>query len=262
MNNRCRRGAVKMALLVALIGVAHAQDAAPSAAIAPLRVLFIGSSLTYTNALPQVVAGLSAQSAEARKIEAVEVTFPAWSLSRHWDSGKALKIVRGERWDFVVLQPGNDFDLQGNSTDLQGKSIELFDAEIRKVGARTILYVLFPRLRSGLIERPEQFYERQEQLATALGALSAPVGPAWTQAVKAGILPSALYDTDGRHPTLIGTYLAACVFFSVIYGSSPEGLRPPWAQGANAPDTAALNSAAWRAVQKVPRMPRPASASN
>lgn len=262
MNSRYRRGAVILAFLVSLIGVARAQDAGPSATIAPLRVLFIGSSLTYINALPQVVAGLSAQSTEARKIEAVEVTFPSWSLSRHWDSGKALKIIRGERWDFVVLQPANDFDLHGNSIDLQGKSPELFDAEIRKVGARTIVYILFPRLRSGQLERPDQYYERQEQMASALGALSAPVGPAWTQAVKAGILPSSLYDADGRHPTLAGTYLAACVFFSVVYGKSPEGLRPPWAQGAGTPDTAALNSAAWRAVQKVPRSPGPASSPN
>lgn len=244
------------------LDIAHAQNASPSPALAPLRVLFIGSSLTYINGLPQVVAGLSRQSAEARKIEAVEVTFPSWTLSRHWESGKALKVIRDDHWDFVVLQPANDFDLQGNSVDLQGKAIGLFDAEIRKVGARTILYVIFPRLRTGLIDRPDQYYERQERVATALGALSAPVGPAWTQAVNAGISPSSLYDADGRHPTVVGTFLAACVFFSVIYGRSPEGLVAPWAQGGSATDAAVLTSAAWRAVQQVPRAPAPASSAN
>lgn len=245
-----------------LVNGAHAQAATPLATEAPLRVLFIGSSLTYANGLPQVVAGLSRQSGEARKIEAVEVTFPSWTLSRHWESGKALKVIRGDHWDFVVLQPANDFDLQGNSVDLQGNAIGLFDAEIRKVGARTVLYVIFPRLRTGLIGRPEQYYERQERVAAALGALSAPVGPAWTQAVNAGLSPSSLYDLDGRHPTVLGTYLAACVFFSIIYGRSPEGLIAPWTQDGGAPEAAVLTSAAWRAVQQVPRAPPPASSAN
>jgi hypothetical protein len=188
------------------------------------------------------LAALSAQSSEARKIEVADVTFPSWTLTRHWGAGKALNVIRSSHWDFVVLQPGND-------QDLQDKATELFNAEISAVGAKTIIYVIFPRQNSGFIERPARYFERQIQVATALGALSAPVGPAWAQAVKDGISSASLYDSDGRHPTLAGTYLAACVFFAVIYGRSPENLRPPWIQDAGSPSPAILNAAAWRAVQ-------------
>ena len=148
MSSKRHAAFVAFASLVVLMGSTYAQDAAPSTAPAPLRVLFIGNSLTYTNALPKMLADLSAQSSEVRKIESEEVTVPAWTLARHWDSGKALKLIRMEHWDFVVLQPGFD--------DLRGKAIGLFDAEIRKNGARTIVYVIFARLGT---EQPGQYYD-------------------------------------------------------------------------------------------------------
>lgn len=33
-----------------------------------------------------------------------------------------------------------------------------------------------------------------------------------------------LWQDDGSHPTVAGTYLAACVFYGVIFGESPRGL--------------------------------------
>ena len=255
MRGRSRGSAIKLAFLIFLAGTAHAQDAGPPSAAAPLRVLFIGNSLTYTNDLPQLVARLSQQSPTGRTIEAAEVTYPSWRLSRHWESDKTLSTIRSDHWDFVVLQPGRDAVVDPK---LLHNVVELFDAEIRKVGARTILYVQFPWLRYVQLQ---EAYEDQEQIASAVGVLSAPVGPAWKLAVEAGISPLALYDQDFVHPSLVGTYLAACVFFSVITGTSPEGLRPPWGQGAGAPDTAVLNSAAWRAIQKVPRVPGPAASA-
>lgn len=244
MSSRRYGALAKFAFLVVLTGYSYAQDAAPSTATAPLRVLFIGNSLTYANSLPKMLADVTAQSSEGRKIESEEVTFPAWNLVRHWDAGKALKVIRMEHWDFVVLQPA--------FADLQGKAIELFDAEIRKSGAKTIVYVTFARFGTADL-RADQYYDRQEQSASAVGALSARVGPAWSEAIKAGISPHTLYDMDGLHPSALGTYLAACVFFSVIYSRSPEDLRPPpWIQGVHGPDIDALNSAAWRAVRKAP----------
>jgi hypothetical protein len=243
---RRRRLVVSVPLWALISGISATRAQDTPAAITPLRVLFIGSSLIYVNALPAVLSGLSAQSSETRKIEVEDVTFPDWTLARHWDSGKALSVIRGEHWDFVVLHPLG-------ASDLRGKSTALFDAEIRKVGAKTIIFAKFPPIRSGQLDDPEKYVADWEPTITALGALNAPVGLAWMEAFKAGIPRSALYDLDGIHPTLAGTYVAACVFFAVIYGKSPEGLQPPWGQGqgSGAPDAAVLSAAAWTAVQRV-----------
>jgi hypothetical protein len=50
----------------------------------------------------------------------------------------------------------------------------------------------------------------------------APVGVAWRNAVQRqpGI---ALWETDGSHPSRAGSYLAACVFFQMLYERSPVG---------------------------------------
>jgi hypothetical protein len=48
------------------------------------------------------------------------------------------------------------------------------------------------------------------------------VGLAWERAVAAPGLPT-LWAPDGSHPSLAGSYLAACVIYQVIYARSPVG---------------------------------------
>jgi hypothetical protein len=61
------------------------------------------------------------------------------------------------------------------------------------------------------------------QIAHELSTAVAPVGYAWLLA--AGQNPGlTLWQEDGSHPTLQGTYLAACVFYAVIFLQSPVGL--------------------------------------
>ena len=59
-----------------------------------------------------------------------------------------------------------------------------------------------------------------------LGATVVPVGLAW-QTFPPQHRPPALHDKDRSHPTLAGSYLAACVFYSVLFGESPEGIEAP-----------------------------------
>jgi hypothetical protein len=60
-------------------------------------------------------------------------------------------------------------------------------------------------------------------LARKLGATVAPVGMAWQKALKAN--PALrLHKRDKSHPTLLGSYLAACVFYATLFQTSPIGL--------------------------------------
>jgi hypothetical protein len=59
-------------------------------------------------------------------------------------------------------------------------------------------------------------------IAQQLGVPIAPVGYAWSTALERNI--AALWRSDGTHPTLRGTYLAACVFYERMFGESPRGL--------------------------------------
>ena len=65
-----------------------------------------------------------------------------------------------------------------------------------------------------------------------LGALVVPVGVAWHAFLEKHDRPD-LYDKDGSHPSLAGSYLAACVFLGTLYVANPaeidvevKGLTP------------------------------------
>jgi hypothetical protein len=60
-------------------------------------------------------------------------------------------------------------------------------------------------------------------LSTLGNADVVPVGEAWDRALGRNPAPD-LWQSDGSHPTVEGTYLAACVFYLVIFQRSPVGL--------------------------------------
>ena len=62
-----------------------------------------------------------------------------------------------------------------------------------------------------------------EMTAHKLQAALAPVGLAW-EAIHRMNPGFELYHQDGRHANPMGSYLAACVFYSVVFNASPEGL--------------------------------------
>src|SRR6185369_8269312 len=70
----------------------------------PLRILFIGNSLTYTGDVPGRVALLA--GALGRKAEVESITAPGYQLEDHWREGKAQAAIR-KGWDVVILQQGS-----------------------------------------------------------------------------------------------------------------------------------------------------------
>jgi hypothetical protein len=63
-----------------------------------------------------------------------------------------------------------------------------------------------------------------QELAHATASLPVPVGPAW-QRVRQARPDIALYDADLRHPSLVGSYLCACIFCASLLGQKPTGAR-------------------------------------
>ena len=214
-----------------------------AASVEPLRVLFIGNSYIYVNDLPAVLAELVRASHELRPIETKTIAVPAATLQAHWEKGEALNALRQARWDFVVLQEQSV--LPTVDPERMARYARLFDAEIKRSGAQTILFLTWAR--AGKREMQQALDSAYTSLARELGSLLAPVGPAW-QRILTESPRLRLYQQDGSHPTPLGTYVAACVFYAVIYGKAPE----PSARRGDAPsssDATLARKAAWDAVQ-------------
>lgn len=180
---------------------------------APVRVLFIGNSLTAANDLPATVCAL-AQSAGRRAI-CESVARPDYGLEEHWNDGEARRaIARG--WDVVVLQQGPS--ALPESRRLLIAYARRFDGEIKRAGARTAFYMVWPsRARRGDFAGVSQSYRAA---AKAVKGQLMPAGDAW-RAAWAVDAKLPLYGPDGFHPSEIGSYLAALVIYEQIFAAPP-----------------------------------------
>jgi len=70
----------------------------------------------------------------------------------------------------------------------------------------------------------EALKEGYTTIADEIKALLAPVGIAWSKAKKIDN-DIDLWDEDCSHPSVMGTYLTACVFYALLLKQSPVGLK-------------------------------------
>ena len=182
----------------------------------PRRVLFIGNSYTFYNGgVPAALNWLSKGS-----LDCTPCVSGGKSLAWHYTQGEALKVLRSERWNDVVLQ---DYSLEAlDKPELMALFIRRFDQEIDAIGARTVLYQTWPRKNAP--QNGPQIYKAYEDSAAETRAKLAAVGRAFVEAQKKrpGL---ELYNADNSHPSPAGTYLAACVFYATLLDRSPVGLE-------------------------------------
>jgi hypothetical protein len=206
------------ALLVATVAGGSSTPAQPASSANLQRVLFVGNSLTAANDLPGLVSGLS-NAAGGPRLECRSVAFPDYSLEDHWNRGVALKAIQEGGWSVVVLQQGPS--ALPESRVLLIEYTKKFDAEIRRAGARTALYMVWPSL-----DRRTDFEGVKTSYAAAareVGGLLLPAGDAWRAAWRRDS-HLELYGRDGFHPTPMASYLAALVIYQQLSGRSPVGL--------------------------------------
>jgi hypothetical protein len=215
--------------------------------------------------LPALIVGL-ADAAGGRKIETGERLVGGYTLEQHVKDTKAVEKIREKKWDVVVLQ---EHSLQAIlHREAMFKYAQALDEEIRKQGAKTVLYLTWarqhiPQMQDGADPATspdyaramyqmsgaakstgfEQWCERHKtglmggldgayfDLAKELHAQLAPVGMAWKKALAAD--PKlVLHQPDKSHPNPTGSYLAACVFYATLLDKSPVGLPGELRKGA------------------------------
>jgi hypothetical protein len=216
-----------LSLALPLRSQAAAQES--SATTNTIRILFIGNSYTYFNNLPAILNGLATAAAAPKRLITDRVTMGGATLKKHWEDQKALEAIRRSRWDYVVLQEQSTL---GPSPMINGipqindpktfyEYARLFDHEIRKAGARTIFYMTWARQNAP--DSQPTLAVAYQSIAHELNAILVPAGLAWQHALKEK--PEfELHVADKSHPSPRGSYLAACVFYAVLFEKSPEGL--------------------------------------
>ena len=217
----------------------------------PVRVLFVGNSYTHVNDLPGMVRSLAA-SADMR----VEVGMKApggWWWRDHAASEETTDAIAGGDWDYVVLQEQSmapaDRDLARRASY---PAAELLSRTVVGNGGQVVLFLTWGH-RNGSPELGHSTYSAMQvdladsylAFADSLLAEVAPVGMAWWMSL-AERREIDLYQADGSHPSLAGSYLAAAVIAAVILDVDPTSFVAPL--GLDEGNAATLRGFAARAV--------------
>ena len=206
-----------------------------------MNVLFIGNSFTARNDVPALVAGLA--EARGERLRHRLISAGGASLRMHWNRGEAQRAMRETHYDWVVLQEQSTLPVK-NARRMH-ENVRLFDEAIGATGARTALYLTWAREHAPDTQRA--ITEAYLSIGAELGATIVPVGLAWQRLLRRKVRPQ-LHDKDGSHPTLAGSYLAACVFLAVLFERNPVGIDSEL-EGLTHGEVKMLQQAAWTAAR-------------
>lgn len=190
-----------------------------------IKILFIGNSYTAYHNLPEMFEKLMISGGYDVNVE--QSVNGGRSLSYHAISSETIEKIANTDWDYVVLQ---EQSVVTNPDIGFFPAVRDLHARITQTGAETILFMTWGR-RDGLPSAGFADYESMQaqvqenylEIANELDLLVAPVGAVWQNALAEN--PEFnLWDRDGSHPSLEGSYLAANVFYGLITGESPIGL--------------------------------------
>jgi hypothetical protein len=207
-----------------------------------VNVLFIGNSqlgvydgTTGTRIwdLPGIIKKLS-ESAPASfpRVAPVIQLVGGASLKKFWemgeDPGTARYMIKSGKWDYVVIQ--EIFNAEEKEFE---KYADLFDEAIRKAGAKTVLFAtasVTKHYKSFPLPFPDatkKLNDVQLSFGREKGIIVAAAGYAWLKYL--GKNPSEeeilnLYAKDRGHPGYKGSYIYACLLYTVLTGKNPAGL--------------------------------------
>ncbi len=214
----------------------------------PVTLLFIGNSYTYTNDLPGMTVSL-AKSVGLKWSQTSETAGSA-TLQSHIDQYGALPLIAAGGHTWVVLQ-GQSVEPAGDPAFL--KAAATLAAAVKAANGEPAFYQTWPRKAGDVLYQqtwsggsPAALFALLKQgyttAAQQSGGVRVPAGDAWMD-----LIPKhpeiELYQGDGSHPTVAGTYLNACVFVGKLGGLDPTTFT--WTPGGiSATDAVAIRASA------------------
>jgi len=190
-----------------------------------IKVLFIGNSQMYKCDLPQMVQKISQSLPSSPQIEVGRVILGGRGLMGFWEKGDAEKglprsMINADKWDYVILQEAYIINKDGFK-----KYASLFNDAIKKNGSKTIFFAT-----ASIAKLYPEGFKKLNDVQLALGKqMKIPVAAAGYAWMKYwGDTPTEsqrleLYNKDLQHPGKKGTYLYACILYSIITGENCKG---------------------------------------
>ena len=231
-----------------------------------LKVLFVGNSLTYYNAMPQLLQQMLNEGEEKVKVE--QSTFPGISLQNHLTYMKSYGEVNGtdsefgsifltknvlnqSKWDYVILQQGSvSYLIPEHATKSLEPAIKEIVEIFNKKGTKSILFqtwapssyfpqtycypkkikdydapfeeICSPKIESEaqeialIAESCKKIAESNQMILSQNGELF------YLFKLK---YPEIKLTDEEAHPTKVGAFLNACVFYELFTNKKSKELE-------------------------------------
>lgn len=198
------------------------------------RVLFIGNSYTQSNDLPQMVADIALSMGDTMTYTSNTPGSCTFEMHCH---NQSMTLICEGGWDFVVMQEQSQlpaFPMDSVELYVFPFAQQLVDSVYaHNPCAEPMFYMTWGR-KNGDTEfgyPPMDTYEGMDSLLYArymqMGedndASVCPVGRVWHY-LRDHNAEIELYMSDGSHPTLAGSYAAACAFYTMFFGRDPDSI--------------------------------------
>jgi hypothetical protein len=200
------------------------------------EVLFIGNSYTYYNNLPDLVNEIALSFGDTLMHES---STPGGSnFNAHSTNAQTLNKINQKQWDYVVLQAQSQelsfshFQVANDSYPYAEILVDSIFANSscteplffmtwgRKYGDQSNCQ-FYPPVCSYL-GMQQRLRENYLDMSFLHNASCSPVGMAWKKFIEIDSTLN-LYSSDNSHPSIYGSYLAACTFYSSIFKKSAVG---------------------------------------
>lgn len=216
-----------------------------------LSILFIGNSYTYTNDMPGMISQIAKYDSKNKtKFEIEQYTVGGAKLKTLWDEGKAVRLLKTKHWDFLVLQEQSSWAMYPIDISNSYQIAPQWNKIASPFASRIILFVSWAKqpnsswytnketafFKNAFFMQQELDY-RSQKLAQLLGATPISIGDYWAYVTK--YHPEIpLYNPDGSHPSVTGTYFTALLFYRYFTGKGPldsisylpKGVKPEHAK--------------------------------
>jgi len=199
----------------------------------PIRVLFVGNSYTAVNNLPSLFQSIAASTGD--EVQTNSNTPGGCTFQLHCSNQSASLIQQGG-WDYVVLQEQSQlpaFPLSQVQSDCFPYAAQL-NGMIEQYNpcAETVFYMTWGR-KYGDQDNAAFFpplatyegmdsllYERYMYMTQQNNSIVSPVGRVWRY-IRTNHPEIDLYSSDNSHPSVAGSYAAACAFYTTILRKDP-----------------------------------------
>ena len=199
----------------------------------PERVLYIGNSYLYYNDSLHNHVRRMLEEDYLKEIDTTNYKLVTISGSRSWHHNvdhplNHKKIGAKKPFELVIIQGGSGETDTKSERKIFSDSVEEIVNKVHASGAEAALYMIHAYVaphknaNSKMIRDIKKMYI---EAGNKNNALVIPVGIAFENAYT--VMPDIELHKpfDGSHPSLLGTYLAACVVFGSITQKSPSGLN-------------------------------------